>query len=475
MITHRHSARAAALALACIAASHADAAQLWPAPVPNSTISETDPFAWSQNLGWINARHNQPAEPAGIVVTPYRLYGTAWAQNAGWIMFGDGTPCDGLRYSNTRADDCGVNIDCDLNLSGFAWAQNLGWINFGWASPTNADRPRVDNSPTSRWFHGYAWSQNAGWINLATLSNSFINAGGLDIEHDGLPDQWEFFMAGGTDPNWFLLTGLDLLDATSDTDGDGLPDSWEFTNFRALTITNGSGDFDQDGSTDAAEFALASNPRDALSFSPPLGSSITANGNFAWAQNAGWINLRHNFPSTPSGVITGDYFLSGDAWGQNIGWIKCGSGTPADGIRYSNTAAADCGVNHDGTGNLSGYAWSQNAGWINFGWAAPGHADRPRINLVTGNFTGYAWGQNLGWIRLAGLITGSLPITDTDADGLTDAWEREHFGNLTAASAATDSDSDGDTDAAEFLAGTNPASAASRFEILSFTLSPSGL
>lgn len=203
--------------------------------------------------------------------------------------------------------------------------------------------------------------------------------------------------------------------------------------------------------------------------------TITPGGEFAWAQNAGWINARHDLPATPRGVITGDYFLCGDAWGQNLGWINCGSGAPADGIRYSNTSGTDCGVNHDGTGNLSGSAWSQNGGWINFGWAAPTDAGRPRINLLTGKFTGFVWGQNLGWIRLDGLITASLALTDTDTDGLDDAWEREHFASLTLADAASDTDSDGDTDAAEFLAGTDPATAASRFEILNFTLSPSGL
>ena len=207
----------------------------------------------------------------------------------------------------------------------------------------------------------------------------------------------------------------------------------------------------------------------------PGTTTIMPGGEFAWAQNAGWINARHALPATSGGLITGDYFLCGDAWGQNIGWIRCGSGAPTDGIRYSNTTATDYGVNHDGTGNLSGYAWAQNAGWINFGWAAPSDGGRPRINLQTGKFTGFAWGQNLGWIRLDGLITSSLPVTDTDADGLSDAWERQHFASLTKANAATDSDGDGDTDAAEFLAGTNPASALSRFEILHFTISPSGL
>jgi hypothetical protein len=51
---------------------------------------------------------------------------------------------------------------------------------------------------------------------------------------------------------------------------------------------------------------------------------------------------------------------------------------------------------------------------------------------------------------------------DTDADGLPDAWENQNFGNL-AATSTLDSDGDGTTNMMEYLAGTNPVSAASVF------------
>ena len=54
------------------------------------------------------------------------------------------------------------------------------------------------------------------------------------------------------------------------------------------------------------------------------------------------------------------------------------------------------------------------------------------------------------------------PEADTDGDGLPDSWEDEHFGNLTA-TATADSDGDGTTNLMEYLAGTNPSSAASVF------------
>ena len=54
------------------------------------------------------------------------------------------------------------------------------------------------------------------------------------------------------------------------------------------------------------------------------------------------------------------------------------------------------------------------------------------------------------------------PAADTDGDGLPDSWEDENFGNLTA-TATADSDGDGTTDLMEYLAGTDPGSAASVF------------
>lgn len=122
------------------------------------------------------------------------------------------------------------------------------------------------------------------------------------------------------------------------------------------------------------------------------GSAVWAAGNidpannFAWAENAGWIN----FAPTNSGVtVTAARGLSGYAWSENIGWIKLA----AVGSTYGNTSTNDWGVKLAGK-TLSGYAWSENAGWINF---APTNGG---VTIQSdGRFDGYAWSENAGWVH----------------------------------------------------------------------------
>lgn len=196
-------------------------------------------------------------------------------------------------------------------------------------------------------------------------------------------------------------------------------------------------------------------------------STFGEDDRFAWSANSGWIDFRADRPAAGDGVRVFDRFLSGYAWSANTGWVNFGDGTPANGVSYDNASGADFGVNQDGAGNLSGLAWSANSGWVNFGWATGTDANRPRFDLTTGAFSGYAWSANLGWINLGTGILGTVTVavTDSDDDGISDAWERSRTKSLSVLSAASDFDQDGIPDQAEYQLDTNPTVADAPFAI----------
>lgn len=197
-------------------------------------------------------------------------------------------------------------------------------------------------------------------------------------------------------------------------------------------------------------------------------STIDPANNFAWGANIGWTNWR---PSAADGVATGEYVCSGFVYAANVGWINLGGGTPANGIRYLNNSATDFGVNLNADGTLRGFAYGANIGWVNF--EAMGN---PRLDFTTGRLSGFAYGANVGWINLndgAGHFVATLSIpmgADSDGDGITDAWELEHAGNLTTLTATGDRDGDGISDVNEYRADTDPLVATAGLRITNFAV-----
>ncbi len=182
-------------------------------------------------------------------------------------------------------------------------------------------------------------------------------------------------------------------------------------------------------------------------------STISASESYVYSANTGWIDFR---PSEADGVRLTETYLNGYAYSGNIGWIHFGDGSPSNGHRYANSTNTDYGVNLDKLGNLTGYAYSANVGWINFEQGE----GRARLNFLTGKITGHAYGANIGWISLdtpaSDLVANTIACPDTDGDGIGDAYEIAHFGNLGTVDGTSDSDGDGQTDAQEYLAGTDP-------------------
>ncbi len=216
----------------------------------------------------------------------------------------------------------------------------------------------------------------------------------------------------------------------------------------------------------------------ALGLRAHAATTINAANHFAYGANVGWMDWRGD---VTSGAVIGEFICTGDIYAANVGWIRLGSGTPANGIRYQNNSASDFGVNHDGLGNLRGFAYGANIGWLTFTNrdASGATYEGPKVDLLTGRIGGFVWSANCGWISLSNapafvqtdrIQTGA----DTDGDGLPDAWERLHFGNLTTANAGSDTDHDGFTDVQEYLADTDPNDSGSNLRITAYTASVGG-
>ncbi len=198
-------------------------------------------------------------------------------------------------------------------------------------------------------------------------------------------------------------------------------------------------------------------------------TTVDASHPFAYAANAGWLSVGGD---TTHGVQLGVTYCSGYMWSATCGWIGFGNG-PANGWNYTNGSTADWGVNHDGQGRLTGYAYGANIGWVTFEQTY----GKPCVDLLTGIMSGAAWSPNIGWIsfsntvahvRMARLETGP----DTDADGISDAWEYRYAGNLTTLHGGTaDADADGATDADEFLADTHPKDNGALLRVTDFSRS----
>lgn len=207
-----------------------------------------------------------------------------------------------------------------------------------------------------------------------------------------------------------------------------------------------------------------------LAMSATASSTISATDRFAHAANAGWIDFR---PGAGNGVRVEEGFLSGHAYSGNFGWIDLGDGSPENGYAYSNATPSDYGVNLAPDGALAGYAYSANIGWIAF----EQHRGQPRLDYSTGKLSGLAYAANAGWIALdtefSDLLAASIaPPGDSDGDGISDAWEMQHFGKLGSAHANTDADGDGSSDLQEYLAGTDPLDANSALRIITHDYNP---
>ena len=118
-------------------------------------------YAWSENLGWLNARPGGPGGP-GIQVSDSGLTGWMWSESAGWISLS----C--TNQSTCATSSYGVSNDGCGTLTGRAWSENVGWITFAPAACGGDPTCAANIDPTTGIFRGRAWSENAGWITFSS-------------------------------------------------------------------------------------------------------------------------------------------------------------------------------------------------------------------------------------------------------------------------------------------------------------------
>ena len=179
-----------------------------------SNIHPAYKFAWGENIGWTNWR-DADAAADGVIVDATFLSGFIWAENAGWINMGDGSPADGVHYTNDDGLDFGVNLDPDSgDLYGLAWGENVGWVNFD-TRDKGEQRARLDAAACR--FRGYVWGENVGWINLDDENHFVVLLHDGDLDFDGdvdLADLSELLRNYGT------TSGMNWEDGDIDGDDD---------------------------------------------------------------------------------------------------------------------------------------------------------------------------------------------------------------------------------------------------------------
>lgn len=352
-------------------------------------------------------------------------------------------------------------------------------------------------------------STNGGinWITVAATSDYVTTLTGFGIGGGNNPNP------NPVTVNFTLTTpitnGIDGIRIIGENGGNSADDTNGFLGvFELVVNADASVDSDGDGFSDALELAFGSDPKDpnifpsnfALIATGILGTSLAVDsgpGTETPLSNAGTTtnindgNLSSRVDSwNDTGTDTASYV--GLLWTKTLthplvrleltmatfldgGWFGPNNAGPgAGGLLNSNyLSEPDVQITKDGgatwttTPHTSDYLTALNGHGIG-GGAFPNPSSVTAIFQLT-NSTNPKGLSNINGIRIMGSEGGTasggfigvfelaalVDIGDTDNNGLTDDWERLHFGHI-GVNPAADPDSDGLTNFEEFKAGTDP-------------------
>jgi alpha-tubulin suppressor-like RCC1 family protein/Ca2+-binding RTX toxin-like protein len=213
----------------------------------------------------------------------------------------------------------------------------------------------------------------------------------------------------------------------TDSDADGMPDAWEITHFANLTQLP-TADFDSDGRTNLAEFTANTSPTDYYNGLVPTVAVASGNNQ-----------------TLPTAAVTPLPIIYSVKNALGVALVNA----PIT-LTITQPATNPGSLDPAATGPFTVQTLSVRtnaAGQISTFYKSSTTTTGPVKITLTLRKTA---------VVATTVATVLIATSDSDADGMPDAWEITHFANLTQLPTA-DFDSDGRTNLAEFTANTSPS------------------
>ena len=428
-----------------------------------SSVAGQDLSGASITINGLIVNRNRPMTFRGVVDGAAGGLGEAWDENA--VSFNSAAGIDpatplsaealftaeATPVARTAGSALGPNTtQPSTDLDDFVAADTNGLVTF------IVTLDEVDNNSEDFYFT----SKEAG-TGLEPFI-SFPNATGNDSDSDGITDQWEIDNFGdtvsyvgtddpdndnfdniaeeaaGSDPN-------DPFSVPGDIDGDDLADLWEDANFGnndgtptalELALQDGFGDPDEDFGTNDDEETAGTAPQDYDSF-------LDAEGGTGDGLNDWWETYYFGDTSVatdPNGDHDSDTYSNVDEYNA-FSDPNNSSSFPGD-------------IDGDSLNDLwEDHYFGNNDGIVTIDDITA--TDDPLGDPDNDTFSNKA--ENDALPVASNPNNGDSIPGDSDADGLADQWELDHFSDITTQNGADDSDGDLYSNEEEETAGTNPA------------------
>jgi hypothetical protein len=269
----------------------------------------------------------------------------------------------------------------------------------------------------------------------------------------------------GNGAPWYASAGeiwIYSQNGNGDSDSDGLPDTWELAHFGHLGET-GTGDYDYDGSSNSAEYQAGTPPE------IPAGTAYTEVPKGTISADASTV-YENWVPANTIDASTSDpgwHNIDGRPVGQDWLRLNLGSSKSIGRVQYLpredvwNGTFIDYAIYVTDSPSSDMNAWGAPVASGTWTWAAGRETKTLTFPARLGRYVVFRCLRGRGAERFASAgevwayNTSLGGATDSDGDGLGDAWEIAQFANL-AANASGDPDGDGLTNYQELAGATNP-------------------